>query len=413
MSWETRILTSAYWTSPSGEEFELEYKDVEESYTKNNTRFSFPRVNLEYVQVLSYSSTEFPLDIFFSGDDYDLEVQAFLDATLENGFSVLEHPVYGKRNVQILRIGREDNITTGANTTRLRVLFVESLIQLFPVQGVDNKADAEAASERQTLQSAGVAGDNVNLDLTDDKVSFQERVRNTVDIIKKPFEIADDVVRKIEDLLLSPVDNLFQIVFELNAAIKAPIRSGDSFLKRADGYTELAGQFADGALPPSSGGSSNGKNSAYEAESYAYSSVAGLAETCVNLNEGDLTTKAEALNAANLLAATAQDALNALDDTQAEYENELPENAYIRDHDAALELAQSIASALRFLIEQSINLAQERSFILEESSALIPLVYMVYGDVEEETVQKFIDDNVLEEDELIYIEQGKELVYFV
>ena len=98
MNWQTRIREAAY-NSPSGARFTFDYENVSQSIEKKTTSFDFPDANGTYIQDLGNTGRRYPLRMFFWGNDYDQEVEAFEAALLERGIGKLEHPIYGVKNV--------------------------------------------------------------------------------------------------------------------------------------------------------------------------------------------------------------------------------------------------------------------------------------------------------------------------
>ena len=98
MAWNERIREAAY-TSPSGTRLLFSYENVAMSVDKKTAAFDFPDANGTYIQDLGHTGRKYALRMFFWGNDYDLEADAFEAALLEQGTGKLEHPIYGTKNV--------------------------------------------------------------------------------------------------------------------------------------------------------------------------------------------------------------------------------------------------------------------------------------------------------------------------
>ena len=72
MAWQDRVKEAAY-TSPGGTRTPFLYEDVRMSIEKKTTGFDFPDADGTLVQDLGHTGRRYPLRMFFSGDDYDLE----------------------------------------------------------------------------------------------------------------------------------------------------------------------------------------------------------------------------------------------------------------------------------------------------------------------------------------------------
>ena len=127
MAWNDRIREAAY-TSPSGIRQPFTYEDVGQSWEKRTTGFDFPDADGTLVQDNGRSGRRFPLRIFFSGGDHDLEAKAFDDLLGERGNGTLDHPMYGVAIVVPFGpITRRDDLKTAANQAILEVTFVATL----------------------------------------------------------------------------------------------------------------------------------------------------------------------------------------------------------------------------------------------------------------------------------------------
>ena len=98
MPWQERLKEAVYVT-PSGIRLSFLYENVAQEITKKTSAFDFPDAEGTLIQDHGSSGRRFPLRLFFSGNDYDLEVAAFEDGLSEKGRGKLEHPMYGVRSV--------------------------------------------------------------------------------------------------------------------------------------------------------------------------------------------------------------------------------------------------------------------------------------------------------------------------
>ena len=94
MAWQDRLIEAAY-NSPSGERITFLYENVNKEFDLLGSTFNFPDADGTFVQRTSNTGRRFPLRVIFSGNDYDLESNAFELALLERGTGRLEHPIYG------------------------------------------------------------------------------------------------------------------------------------------------------------------------------------------------------------------------------------------------------------------------------------------------------------------------------
>ena len=98
MTWQDRIGEAAY-TSPGGTRLLFGYADVSSEIDKRTAAFEFAGVDGAYIQDNGAGERRYPLSCIFSGPDCDADAAAFEALLLERGTGVLEHPVYGRKDV--------------------------------------------------------------------------------------------------------------------------------------------------------------------------------------------------------------------------------------------------------------------------------------------------------------------------
>ena len=84
MGWQDRLLDGAY-TPPRGPQLGFQYENVSHTVNKKTSSFEFPTGDGTYVQDLGSSGRQFPMRLFFTGQDHDTEANTFMDALLQRG----------------------------------------------------------------------------------------------------------------------------------------------------------------------------------------------------------------------------------------------------------------------------------------------------------------------------------------
>jgi prophage DNA circulation protein len=145
MAWNDRIREAAY-TSPSGVRILFGYEDVSKKIEKRATGFDFPDADGTFVQDMGHSGRKYPLRVFFWGDNYDTEANAFESALLERGAGKLEHPIYGTTDVVPFgTITRRDDLKTGANQAVFEITLWETIDLIYPAAQSDPASAVLAA----------------------------------------------------------------------------------------------------------------------------------------------------------------------------------------------------------------------------------------------------------------------------
>lgn len=127
LPWEERLRPAAY-TGPDGTRVEFQFADVSKTIRKKTFAHEFPDVNATYVSDKGLKGALYPLRVLFSGDNHDLEADAFESVLNQRGPGTLEHPKYGtKTAIPFGDIVRSEPLATAANQTIFTVTFWETL----------------------------------------------------------------------------------------------------------------------------------------------------------------------------------------------------------------------------------------------------------------------------------------------
>ena len=413
MSWNDRIREAAY-TSPSGQRLIFDYEDVSKAIDKKTTAFDFPDADGTYVQDLGNTGRRFPLRMFFWGNDYDQESDAFEAALLERGTGKLEHPIYG--TVDVVPFGtitRRDDLKTAANQAIIEVAFWETIGLLYPASQTDPASEVLASVDEYNAAAAAEFEEVTDLDSAVEQSSFQNTYQATLDATKsglqsvadtqadvqKQFEAINDSINNSIDILIGEP---LTLAFQTAIMIQAPARALTNIEARLDGYSNLANLIIGGndniATP---GLDSRNSNQFHKDDLYASTYVTGSIVSVVN---NQFATKTEALEAADVILTQFAD-LVAWRDANFQSLSEIDTGS------AYQQLLEAVALAAGFLVEISFSLKQERRIILDRNRTMIDLVAELYGSIDDQ-LDFFINSNDLSGTEIKELPRGREIVYY-
>ena len=418
MAWQDRLKEAAY-TSPSGRRFTFSYENVGKSVSKKTSAFNFPDADGTYVQDLGKSGRRYPFRLFFWGNDYDLEAQAFEDALLEKGPGKLEHPLYNI-TLDVVPFGditRRDDLKTAANQAVLEVQFWETIDLLFPSVQADPGAEVLNAVDEYNASAAAQFEDDLDLDTASETASFKNRfiavldttrsrlqaVADTQDNVRRQFNAVYDSINSGIDLLVSTPLTLATQTLTL---IQTPARALTSIRARLNGYLDMAT-----ALTQTESGEVSVRTPSLNAENsnaflndnlYASTAVTGSIVSVVN---NQFETKTEALEAAEEILALAEQVNVWRDDN-------LVSLSEIDTGEAYQQLQEAVALAAGFLVEISFSLKQERRVVLDRARTIIDLAAELYSEVDNQ-LDFLINSNNLTGSEILELPKGREIVYFI
>ena len=414
MSWLDRIREAAY-TSPSSVRLTFDYEDVRKSIDKKTTAFDFPDADGTFVQDLGHTGRRYPLRIFFWGDDYDTEADAFEAALLERGTGKLEHPIYG--TVDVVPFGtitRRDDLKTAANQAIIEVAFWETIGIVYPTSQTDPASNVLNAVDEYNNAAAVEFEEVTDLDSAIEQSSFKNSYQATLDTVKSGLQSVADTqadVQKQFDAINDSINNGIDILigepltlaFQTTQMIQAPARALTNIEARLDGYSNLANLITGGndniAEP---GLDSRNSNDFHTDDLYASTYVTGSIVSVVN---NQFTTKTEALEAAEFVLAQFANLVEWRD-------NNFQSLSEIDTGSAYQQLLEAVALAAGFLVEISFSLKQERRIVLDRNRTFIDLVAELYGETDDQ-YDFFINSNDLSGTEIKEIPKGREIVYYV
>lgn len=406
MSWQDRLRQAAY-TSPSGVRFVFSYEDVSQAFDKRTSAFNFPDADGTYIQDLGRTGRRYPLRVFFWGEDYDLEAEAFMQGLEEAGIGRLEHPIYGV--VDVVPFGsvtRRDALKSGANQAIIEAIFWDTIGTLYPTAQADPVSAVQAAVDEFKAVGAQQFAEDMDLSTISLGTSAESKFSAVLGVAKSAL---DPVAKATED-----VGRQFDAIFEsINNSIDTFISDPLTIAVQAIAMVQIAGQSvatigdrleAYGALTTAliSGNGPDTSNDFHNTDLYALSSVTGAVVSVINTQ---FQTKPAAISAAEALLNLAADVTVWRDAIYEDLDK-------IDTGEAYQAFQEAVALAAGFLVEISFTLAQERRIVLNRARTIIDLSAELYGEVDSQ-LDFLIDSNNLSGSEILEIPAGREIVYYV
>tara|TARA_B100001057_G_scaffold499791_1_gene611810 strand:+ start:386 stop:1633 length:1248 start_codon:yes stop_codon:yes gene_type:complete len=413
MPWQDRIKPCTY-TSPSGEVFSLQYEDVSTSLAKKTTTFEFVNTNQVYVQDNNVGARTFPLTIYFSGEDHDIQANAFFAALAEVGAGQLQHPIYDLITINpVGDITRSDRLKTGANESAFDVTFVETITNLYPSSQSNQKSNAQNASgafdnatseeygdaisiaseqERQTL-----IGDSKEL-LGSFKEGLTSLTNGQADLQRNLNDIYDSINGGIDLLVGQPLTLAFQTI----KMVKSVSNAGSLISDRLDAYGNLLNDIIrpENTVAPTY--DNVDKNRLYTQNLYASAAVSAMNDA---MTGEEFNTRDEALESAVKVT-----------DFFYQYMEWKERNFAAIDEldtgDGYLNLQDQTAITASLIIDVSLSLKRQRTIILDRDLFVIDFAYRYFGSTDNATVEQVITLNDLDNSEIWILPKGRLMKYF-
>lgn len=465
----------AAYTPPSGVRITFDFADLSYRREKKTSAYEFSDADGTLVQDHGPGGRRYPMLIFLAGKDYDKAAKVFEAALDETGVAKLEHPVYG--DLDVVPFGeyeRQDNLVSGANQAIFSVTFFDTIGTSYP-EAADDAASA-ALTALALFGDASVADFASSLDLPGAEQSWLDKINNSIDKVGDQLDkvaAVQDVVREQMEDVQGTLDNAIQtfvgdpltIAFDTVTLINTPSKTMTSITQKLQAYGNLTQDIfstpvtlpgGPGGKGPKfdsnagSGNNSEGPNSFHTDAFVASNCVAGAASSTIYTStktggaaaiaavkrlQNDAESKEQGESGSAFVYATealeaAEDLLNRLEDlnawkdenyksinggnlTASEQLEFLSTPANLDSGNSQKHLTDAISLAAGYLIEMSFSLLKKRTITLTNSRSVLDLCAELYGAVDDNTLNFFINSNNLVASQILELDKGTKIDYYV
>ncbi len=411
MSWSDRLQIAAY-TSPSGSRFEFEYENVSIESDKKTSEFLFPERDGAFIQDLGRGGRRFPSIFFFSGEDYDIISDLFLEALEEKGIGKLEHPKYGTRAVVPTgTITRRDDLVTRSNQAAFNITFSETIENITFPESVENQETIirESVNNFETEAAAQFAND-IEIVTASESIDIQnelgEQLTETDNALNALAQTDEETFTAYQTVKVSYENNIPNILTD-------PITIGQQgiilqripgtikgrFETKLDAYSGIINTIASQIYEPLSI-SFIPRNKFFISLKNAYTAIVALSESMLTTI---FNTRPEAIKASEGIL----DLYNFLQDWQ---DDNIASMEVIDTGESYDNMTQVISQSVSYLIALSFDLPVERRVILGEDRNMVEFIAEIYGDLEK--LDFFIQTNNLNADEMEILPIGRSVVFY-
>ena len=403
MSWVDDIKGSIEITTGDGVVYSPLYRIKTKTVDYNISEFDFPNVDGTLVKKSMPRGSRHNFEFIFQGSDH-LEVsENFEISSKDQRPWKIYNPIYGNLVVQPISLTFD---SSGLNTTIITGEFIETITDELPRITVDSKV--KIANDYLTTKENLSESFNISANASDSAV-----VSNNNSSV---YALGADSVKS------GPQANeYFQLFTKANTAISNFAFNASLVAQYTVDLYSYPSLFLDTV-----------KNrlrlllNQFEAivnvtdnlnEKYIYQMsgagiIIGMVNSTINPIDGDYTSKNEVLAIINTILDTYNSYIETIDTMQSSTGSEL--DSFIPDYDNLNNLSNLINYATANLFNISLGAKQERTVILEKDSNIILLAHRFYGlEVDDSTIDKFIDENNIGISELLGLSKGRKVVYYV
>ena len=419
MSYRDNLRPGSF-VSPSGTEHFFKFNDLTRSKGKKASVSEILDSDESVAQDQGNASPAYPMDVFFTGEDYDVEADFFWQALSERyspeNPGILKHPRWGDVTVMPMSFSQSESFVSGAQVGKFNVEFRQTFKIAYPT--TDLNTETEALRNINKMKKATdvdrIKKDAGNLAKLKNKITAAVKVIS--DSLKSIVETQEGAIAKFEAIqagIDSVIDdigtNLFNIVAATQTLMLFPGRIFDDTLAKINGYYDMIVGLIDTFTDEDEGVPEDRLNNAIMLELLAGMGSAALSEAALFT---DYPTKQEASDGIAIVEA-GYNTVNAAIENSVELATDVDmENSYLVDHNYVTYMQQTVKAINLIILTQSFDLKIEKRITLKEPSDMVTLCAKYYNSVENETIDFFLTTNELIGDEFIEISPGRELVFY-
>jgi hypothetical protein len=410
MSWVERLKTGIKITTGDGQLYEplsLVASNVK-SFEFNISEFEFPEVEGTKVDRRLKKGTRYPLDFFFQGENNIDEANRFEQSSRDLRPWTILHPVFGQFIAHPLSIEFDHS---GMNLTRISVTVVETITDAGPrmildVFGTANEA-VEAASETSgdvaELISPSVSDINTMSATTDDLYSQAQGLISNDVTAAEYFNLYMTAKNKISTTLN---DGNFAVAEAIDAFISFPAQFDTDIKSKLQIFQAQAASFSS-ILE-----SLLNKNSKAIFETQKGAVVLAAVQSSLNAPESDYQNAVDVIFVIEQLLSIYNQFVDELQVLQSPNGTEV--DSYLPNADFMYQLNFAVNYTVSNLFQIALTAQQERIIYLENDSNAIVLAHRFYGlEDNDSTIQRFIETNNIQLNELLQLKKGRKIVYYV
>ena len=417
-NWNDRLRETCEMTSPTGKKFSTLWAGSVRRFSKKLGKFDFPKVQGSYIQDLDVSGDEYPMTVFFEGKDHDKTARSFFETCKENGRWTVNHPVHGKKTLQLSSCEENDDPIGNGNITAFTLEFLESID--LPTPGASL---APQIKEQSLLTNVANSIQAVNNIVTDTFSKIQKVIdfANTAQIIigaaLEPLKMLNTEINNTFNEIMSSIDNTLQaavfdplvIVGEFQQLIQLPALATTDIQLRLNSYKNISNEILNNKAISFS--SPEDKNTVSTQESILIST---LTACCISAIDADVKSRPQAVEAKENIYNMFVDITNYLDNAQTLFLNNSIETQYFSQSSAFSEISKLVGLALDHLNSLIFNLAVEKRFTLTDWRTPWDIAVSEYGDPGENdsNIDLFIESNDLHGNDILILSPGRQVIIY-
>lgn len=406
MSWLDRINEELVITTGDGKEWKPLWQNSTREYDWNFAEFEFPNLAGTLAKKSQLKGVRYGFELYFQGDDHFEVTTAFMQSAKDLRPWKISHPNYGILYVQVPKIQVDE---TKYNVSLLTGVAIETILDDKPM--AFNDPLTKILTDKSNLDESFItnfqakpnSSDVNSLKQTNDNFYLlgKSKIKDSVEA-----EEYFNLYNQSNAALTNAINDPLLAMRQLNAFITYPARTQTDVNARVNLYLEQFNLLRSNIT----GISTKNEKQIYQNNAGTiFANICVAAATPLTTN---YQTKMLVVNMSQLIFTNYKLFLTDLDLLQSDNGGKV--ESFIPDQS----LIQGLDSLINYTLSNLFNIAkdakQERTVILGEDSNVILLTHRFYGlDQADGNLSNFIEINNISLNEILNIEKGRKLVYYV
>lgn len=422
MSWIEKINNTVLTVvTGDGEVYKPLYRNSgnnKQDINMNATVVEFSDIDGGYVIRGAIGPKALPYEFIFQGSDHMDIRDSFISTLSDRRAWALSNPHIGSRIVQPISVSIDNSID---NMTVISGQFIETIADINPSSRISERREAEIKLE-SSIDAGVFASEQLNLTTQD--IASTSIVNDSVYSKVKAGSITEfdlgDVSTKIgkANAAFNTIGSKpAQYMAQLANVIRAPSRFYDTIKNRVSvlngSYTDLQNSIT--------GVPSLGKKVYFEIAAsmnlvaIAEANIITLGDVAdlqgISLDNEPIVTRRDVLEATTELKLLFDSYITSLGNLQSENDNKL--DSYIPDSANLFALESAMVQVIGNLIAMASDAKTEVIYTTKDDIPIVDLVFKLLGTVDNLIIQKFAKDNNLGQNNVMVVEAGTKLYYYI
>ncbi|PKL40746.1 MAG: hypothetical protein CVV44_03830 [Spirochaetae bacterium HGW-Spirochaetae-1] len=362
----------------------------------------------------------FPMEIYFTGENYHEAADAFFDALGEHytqdQSGLLQHPRWGDIDVFPVKWTQSEKFVDGSQVAHFSVEFRKVFPTGYPV--TDALTESAAVAQVNEMQSAS-SGMTDGLKTTNPSTlaNLKGKLKNSISAVvgslKAIAELSESIIADFEavqsainDTIDEVGGSIVDVIASIQYLIRLPGRIITDTMDKINGYRDMIDGLINGIDDPNETVTENQINNAILLEILGGMATAALAEAAVYT---EYETRPDGSAAIGIILDGYEAFIDAMESAAV---TGAIGQTYTGDHNYLSLLQDIIARITGMLLNKSFDLKAERRKVLTAPSDPITLCAELYGAVDNDTLDFFCRTNGLTGDQFVEIPAGVEVVSY-